>query len=60
MKVGEVVQLNSGSPAMTIAGIDEKTQALHCLWFAGTEVRRIAVDPAMIRVVQPVGHSDPA
>jgi uncharacterized protein YodC (DUF2158 family) len=36
LEVGEVVQLKSGGPAMTIQGIGRVTEGFECVWFEGT------------------------
>jgi len=33
MKVGDIVILKSGSPAMTVAGVDEGKGEVNCVWF---------------------------
>ena len=38
MFVGEIVQLNSGGPAMTIEAVNEKE--VTCVWFVNNEVSR--------------------
>ncbi len=35
---GEIVQLKSGGPKMTVQSIDEKYNSIHCQWFAGSKL----------------------
>lgn len=49
-KVGDVVALNSGGPAMTVARIvdDGVVNFVDVCWFAGDELKRDAFAPAVL------------
>ncbi|MEB3304956.1 MAG: DUF2158 domain-containing protein [Cyanobacteriota bacterium] len=36
-KIGDVVQLKSGGPMMTITSMEEGNDIVHALWFDGTK-----------------------
>lgn len=36
-KIGDVVQLNSGGPKMTVTNVLSKEQYVHTTWFAGSK-----------------------
>ena len=40
LKVGDVVQLKSGGPQMTVCKIDEEDNTYSCCWFNGKKVER--------------------
>lgn len=54
LKPGDVVQLKSGGPHMTIQGAAHGGGLL-CTWFAGGEVKREAFDAAMLVKVDSSG-----
>jgi uncharacterized protein YodC (DUF2158 family) len=39
-KGGEIVQLKSGGPAMTVEGLNQGTGGWVCSWFVGSELKR--------------------
>lgn len=46
LAVGDIVQLKSGSPAMTISKLPSAwkgTTLAHCIWFSGAEINSIQV-----------------
>ena len=49
-KVGDIVQLKSGGPKMTI-DIVLGDGELKCQWFAGDELQEARFDPAVIQLV---------
>lgn len=40
LKVGDVVQLKSGGPKMTVCKADEENKSYRCCWFNGKKVER--------------------
>ncbi len=36
-KVGQVVQLKSGGPKMTVSGFSNIDESVYCTWFAGAK-----------------------
>ena len=50
IKVGDVVQLKSGGPKMTVASIDEKGRAW-CSWFVNGENHREVFRPESLEQV---------
>jgi uncharacterized protein YodC (DUF2158 family) len=46
-KPGDVVQLRSGGPAMTVDEIDADGEVV-CLWFASEEVRSATLKPVVL------------
>jgi uncharacterized protein YodC (DUF2158 family) len=40
LKVGDVVQLKSGGPQMTVCKIDEEGITINCCWFNGKKVEK--------------------
>jgi uncharacterized protein YodC (DUF2158 family) len=57
-QAGEVIQLKSGGPAMTVVAVDEK--GVHCTWYGeATDDIRTAVIPAIaIEAVQLADFED--
>lgn len=58
-QVGEVVQLNSGGPAMTVSFIGEnefphgqKVPVVHCTWFEGKKLNQVKFAPEILRKVK--------
>ena len=50
LKAGDVVQLKSGGPKMTLKHIDEYGSA-YCQWFAGAEIKGSSFDlPSLVLV----------
>jgi len=41
LKIGDVVQLKSGGPTMTIESIDKSGGFIHCQWFAGDKFDKL-------------------
>jgi len=41
LKIGDVVQLKSGGPTMTIESIDKSGDSIHCQWFAGDKFDKL-------------------
>ena len=57
--VGEVVQLNSGGPEMTVSMVGEKNFShggkvpfVHCEWFEGGKLRKEKFSPEILRKVE--------
>ena len=50
-KDGDVVQLKSGSPKMTISGENALTGGYICVWFVGTEVKSYTFVPESLILV---------
>ena len=50
-KKGDVVQLKSGGPTMTIRAISSEYGVL-CQWFVGDDPRRTHFDPESLRKVE--------
>ena len=44
LKIGDVVQLKSGGPTMTIKSIDKSGGSIHCQWFAGDKFDKLEND----------------
>jgi uncharacterized protein YodC (DUF2158 family) len=38
-KVGDVVQLNSGGPPLTITEVDTSREGCHVMWFVNNEIK---------------------
>jgi uncharacterized protein YodC (DUF2158 family) len=50
--VGDVVQLNSGGPTMTVQNVpDEPDSAMKCIWFSGDKVEEGHFAPALLKAV---------
>lgn len=47
-KPGEVVQLKSGGPLMTITGRRANDGRQHCFYFADNELKEVFVEPAAL------------
>jgi uncharacterized protein YodC (DUF2158 family) len=47
-KIGDVVQLKSGGPRMTVDHIDPHG-AINCIWFQGQERKSAAFQPATLK-----------
>jgi uncharacterized protein YodC (DUF2158 family) len=47
-KPGDVVQLKSGGPSMTVAGEDEIGMVI-CEWFVGTNPQTKSFNPAVLK-----------
>lgn len=50
IKSGDVVELNSGGPAMTVQWIEENKA--HCAWFANQENKSASFYTASLKVIQ--------
>jgi uncharacterized protein YodC (DUF2158 family) len=50
-KVGDTVQLKSGSPLMTIAEIDG--EVVFCVWFTGQKKEQGSFTAGTIKIVKP-------
>lgn len=48
LQLGDVVQLKSGSPKMTVESINEQKR-VSCTWFSGDEVRSSTFNPEMLK-----------
>ncbi len=55
---GEVVQLKSGGPAMTVVGADDK--GVHCVWYGETndEIRAGVIAAVALEPVQIIAEDD--
>lgn len=58
-QVGEVVQLNSGGPAMTVSFVGEKefphggkVPIVQCTWFEGKKLSKETFAPEILRKVE--------
>ena len=51
VKVGDVVQLKSGGPKMTVQTVEPNH--IYCVWFAGTEHKGASFSADALEVVQP-------
>jgi uncharacterized protein YodC (DUF2158 family) len=50
-KVGDVVQLRSGGPRMTVQSINASTKDVECTWFDGSERFKDMFQPEMLKIV---------
>ena len=50
-KVGDVVQLKSGSPPLTVSSIEGDW--VTCTWFSGADVKRESFETAALRLIKP-------
>jgi uncharacterized protein YodC (DUF2158 family) len=48
-KIGDVVQLKSGGPRMTVTGFGVGGDTVTCAWFEGTQPRQDSYLPAALR-----------
>ena len=51
LKIGDVVELKSGGPDMTIKSIDENGDFIHCQWFSGDKVEVGHFPPDSLQLV---------
>lgn len=58
-QVGDVVQLNSGGPAMTVSFVDEKkfkhggaVPVVSCTWFEGKKLNKESFNPEILTKVE--------
>lgn len=51
LKVGDVVQLKSGGPKMTVSEIDEDN--VFCQWFHNNRVQSACFAPEQLKKVEP-------
>lgn len=49
LKPGDVVELKSGGPAMTVKGTAYGTEGLICSWFDGKKVQEREFEPAQLK-----------
>jgi uncharacterized protein YodC (DUF2158 family) len=49
-KTGDIVQLKSGGPKMTVSEVSELTGDVHCQWFAGSKLSRGRFEPNAIEL----------
>jgi uncharacterized protein YodC (DUF2158 family) len=50
LKAGDVVELKSGGPKMTLKHIDEFGSA-YCQWFAGADIKGSSFDlPSLVKI----------
>jgi len=50
-KPGDVVQLNSGGPAMTV--VDANERSVNCLWFdSSLELKQQSIRPAVLKTAE--------
>jgi len=60
-EVGDVVQLKSGGPRMTVVGADKPTpDEVHCAWFAKERMERAAFPPDALASIPEVHVNLPA
>ncbi len=52
-KDGDVVQLKSGGPKMTVDSWDEELGVYHCSWFAGDELKNAAFESTSLQKFNP-------
>lgn len=52
LKVGDVVQLNSGSHDMTVEEIDDEGE-ISCVWFEGKQPQRGSFPAATLKKAEP-------
>jgi len=51
LKIGDLVKLKSGGPAMTVNNIEENGQ-IYCRWFVGGETRADYFSPDALQLVE--------
>jgi len=51
LKIGDLVKLKSGGPAMTVDNIQENGQ-IYCRWFVGREAREEYFSPDVLQLVE--------
>lgn len=51
-KVGDIVQLISGGPAMTINFINTDTNRIECVWFEGNTQKKDLYTPQALKILQ--------
>jgi uncharacterized protein YodC (DUF2158 family) len=51
-EVGDLVQLKSGGPVMTVTGILPDGERVHCKWFAGAKVETDTFATATLNTAQ--------
>ena len=51
LKIGDLVVLRSGGPAMTVSGISKA--GVSCLWFEGWELNRGVMPPESLKKNNP-------
>lgn len=60
-KIGDLVRLKSGGPAMTVSGADHVgegyTRDIYVIWFAGHELKELTV---MAGALEPAKRRDPS
>lgn len=47
-KIGDIVQLKSGGPGMTVESIRDRDGKIYCQWFAGNKLESGVFDPEAI------------
>jgi uncharacterized protein YodC (DUF2158 family) len=53
LEIGDVVQLNSGGPAMTVVGLSENGRSATCSWFkTGNETEWQSFPKAALKLVE--------
>ncbi len=61
-KIGDLVQLKSGGPTMTIIGMvpsDYNPTAMICMWYVGDERKREEFAPATLKKAETVDKRSP-
>lgn len=56
-KAGDIVQLRSGGPTMTVDS--EGKSDVRCFWFAAAELRNGSFSPASLVMIEPEKEKDP-
>ncbi len=51
-KEGDVVQLKSGGPEMTVFSVDSQLNLVACKWFVGSDARQQSFSPALLDRVE--------
>lgn len=49
-KPGDIVQLKSGGPPMTVVEFDAYHQAFHCEWFKGASLEKANIAEAALKL----------
>lgn len=52
LKIGDIVQLKSGGPEMTVSELPDEYNGYVCQWFAGKKLERGIFEPEAIQLVQ--------